>query len=169
MLSAIGRLLDLPANLRESERLRRVLETNIGTYREMALKASADLKSLRAQVCTLRVAQAERPRVGWEVMAYISQEVADRMQDDPAVMDWVQETIVRGLVAHAVKGIVHVNSQGKVNALVFQPLDVNNPASKPQWVQALYERPEGGFKFSEKAKITYPESEEQRVRKACGL
>jgi hypothetical protein len=59
-----------------------------------------------------------------------------------------------------------VDSQGRVCALVFQPLDINRPPEAPSYVQALFEK-DGKFKMSEKC--WDQRTEEQRVKSAAGL
>ena len=122
-----------------------------------------ELGALRAQVANIRVSQAQEGRAGWEVMAYIPEVVIKWAQEKPEHKVWLIDRIVRGLVEYALQGIVKVDSNGKVNALVFAPLDINGPAEAPKWVMALFHK-DGKFKLSERAWIT-PETEEQKIRR----
>jgi uncharacterized protein with ATP-grasp and redox domains len=133
---------------------------------------SEEYKMLRSQVMQLRVAQAPHPRTGWEIMAYIPNEVVDKLKRDKAeggLREYFVSRIASGLVDFAVRGIVHVAQQGRVNALVFEPLDIREAPRAPKWMQVLYERENGELHLSGKAKLIDPGSPEERARRASGL
>lgn len=111
--------------------------------------ANEMIKSLRAQLVTVRVAQAERPRMGWEVMCYIPEEVVGRMS--VKLRDYA-EAIAGQLVFQALTGIINVNNKGRCNALVFSPLNINGPAEASKWVVGIFEK-DGKFSVSEKAHV----------------
>lgn len=118
---------------------------------------------LRSQVLHLRVSQATEGRAGWEIMAYIPEAVLKAISHNPGLRDWYETEVAQNLVRYAMKGIVKVNAEGKVNALVFAPLDIDGKPEAPKWVMALYNK-DGKFKMSERAWIT-PETEEQKIRR----
>lgn len=119
-----------------------------------------ELHTWRAQIMQLRVAQAEPPRVGWEVMAYIPQEVCYNLTTNT---EWFVKRIAEELVTRALAGITHVNNQGKVNALVFAPLDTRRPPGASEWVQVLFDK-EGKYKLSDPLPRLL--SSEDQVRRA---
>jgi hypothetical protein len=120
---------------------------------------------LRAQLMQLRVAQAEYPRRGWEVMAYIPEEVLDKLNtaDPEAVKDFIR-SVATPLVTYAISGIVRVRSNGQCTALVFEPLSLNSPPRAAGYMQAVFDK--GG-----KYKISNPLPrlpEKERLMKASG-
>jgi hypothetical protein len=121
---------------------------------------------LRAQLMNVRVQQSGGDRTGWEVMCYIPQAtlrgVRAKSQEDQA--RFVAHVAYK-LVEAAVRGIFHVDSMGKVNALVFAPLDMDKPAAAPKHVQVLFEKKDGEFDMSNPIKLIEPESEETRLRR----
>jgi hypothetical protein len=127
---------------------------------------------LRAQIMNLRVSQAAEGRTGWEVMCYIPEEVVKKITEweksDPDLFEGFMFNVARPLVRNAIKGVVHVNKQGRVNALVFEPLDLNKAPRAPKWVMALFEK-DGEHKFSKAAKVIDPGTEEERTKRASGL
>jgi hypothetical protein len=118
-----------------SELMKSNQELSFNWMSEQAAREAAEEMSMwyRAQLMTLRVAQAEPPRVGWEVMAYIPQEVADKLGTMPLKqrVEFVRH-VADVLTARAINGLHHVNSQGRVNALVFAPISLKSPAA-PEW------------------------------------
>lgn len=161
------------ARIRDQEAM---LKQALGIQERLA-KRSQEIEQrfmwLRAQVMNLRVAQATPPRTGWEVMAYIPEEVVKKITEwqekDPDLFEGFMFNVARPLVRNAIKGLVHVNAQGKVNALVFEPLDLREEPRAPKWVMALYETPEGKMRFSDRAKIIDPGTAEERAKRASGL
>ena len=128
------------------------------------------ISELEAQLVQTRVSQSRIGRAGWEVMCFIPEEVLNQFGPDrnaknnPAFFKLIEE-IVTKQVTRALAGINRVDAQGKVCALVFEPLDMRRPARSPRFVQALFDK-EGEFKMSEKCWDS--RSEEQRVRSAAG-
>jgi hypothetical protein len=123
---------------------------------------------LRAQLMQVRVSQATEGRAGWEVCCYIPEEVLHYTRNHPYKENAAQsllDNILCALMETAIKGINRVDSQGKVCALVFEPLNINAPARAPRYVQALFDK-DGKYKMSEKA--WDQRTEEQRVRNAAG-
>lgn len=112
-------------------------------------EANELIKALRAQLVTVRVAQAERPRMGWEVMCYIPEEVVGRMGPR---LKMFAEAITEKLVYQALQGILNVNSKGRCNALVYSPLNINGPAEASKWVVGVFEK-DGQFSVSGKAHV----------------
>ena len=130
-----------------------------------ARMATLRYSELRAQVMQLRVAQSSNiKRAGWEVMCFIPEVCLTRMRDSEATTK-LATTMATELVLLALAGINRVRDNGTVCALVFEPLNMNEPARAPSFVQALYDK-EGTFKLSEKA--WDKRTEEQRVRRAAG-
>lgn len=109
-------------------------------------KQRRDYSELQAQLVRIRVAQAERPRAGWEVMCYIPEEVLSAMS--VRLRDYA-EAIATKLVTQALLGILHIRSQGECNALIFSPL--GTPV-KDKWIRGLFNKG-GQFSMSEKATV----------------
>lgn len=118
------------------------------------------LRRLLAEIAVVRVAQAEPPRVGWEVMAYIPEETLCAVPTPEVV-----RCVVGALVNQAVRGIYNIQKNGKVNVLVFAPLDMNRAPAAAEWVQVLWDK-DGKCKLSEK--LPRMKTAEQRVRE-CSL
>lgn len=122
------------------------------------VEAREQIKSLRAQLVNIRVAQAERPRMGWEVMCYIPDEILANMS--VASRD-LCEDIASNLVFLALSGIINVTKMGRCNALIFSPLDINKPVEQSKWVVGLFERG-GQFTISEKAHAKIEKLEDEK-------
>lgn len=127
--------------------------------------ANRKISELRAQLVNVRVAQAERPRMGWEVMCYIPEEVIEGILKHGVELDTHARFIANALVDCALRGIINVNKMGRCNALIFSPLDINKPVEQSKWVVGLFERG-GQFTISEKAhaKIERLEDEKKLYR-----
>lgn len=110
------------------------------------------LRDLRAQLVNVRVAQAERPRMGWEIMAYIPEEALKEIEKGDVDLLQSSRLIADALVNLALQGIINVDKMGKCNALIFSPLNINGPAEASKWVVGLFEN-NGRFSVSEKAKV----------------
>lgn len=107
---------------------------------------------LRQQVVQLRVSNddpASMGRIGWQVSAWIPQEVVDKMRagenlnhpDHMSVRQWV-EHIAHTLVIQAIKGIFRVNAKGNMTALVFEPLSLeSNKRVLSCWFEGDEKRP----------------------------
>lgn len=132
---------------------RDIAEENIRRYQE-----------LRAQMMQIRVSQSTTSRAGWEIMCFIPEEIMPRMRQKFGVIK-LAERVARELVVLAFDGINRVRANGSCCALVFEPLNMNEPARAPRFVQALWDH-EGKFKLSEKCWDT--RTEEQRVKNAAG-
>jgi hypothetical protein len=137
--------------------------------REMLFAREAELKALRAQLVQLRVAPAVERRAGWEVMAFIPEEVLDAVRGRNALFDADWEHLIKritvSLVDYAIKGIYRVRANGKVTALIFGPVSLHSPADAPRMVEALFDK-DGKFKTSQD--VWDQQDEEARVRRAAG-
>lgn len=127
------------------------------------LRLTREVSELRSQLMNVRVCQGREGRAGWEVSAFIPQEVVLKLRGLPpkGVAAFCRQ-VADVLVERAIQGLTYVDSQGKVCALVFAPLNMNAAPKAPDFVQALYD--DGGkYKLSEKA--WFQETEEQRLRR----
>lgn len=123
---------------------------------------------LQAQLMQVRVSQATEGRAGWEVCVYIPEETLNYTRNHPdreSAAQSLLDNVCEALVKTALAGINRVDAQGKVCALVFEPLDINKPARAPRYVQALFDK-DGMYKMSERC--WDQRTEEQRVRNAAG-
>ena len=122
---------------------------------------SKQIEWIRAQLMNVRVAQAERPRVGWEVMAYIPEEVLQVVKTyGPEDLTKFKRLIADVLIDQAIRGVLHVNAQGKINALVFAPMNINGPVKAAEWCQVLFEGDYGKLKLSERLPRLKSEAEQ---------
>lgn len=135
------------------------LKRAYATTHASLMSREAELRALRAQLVQVRVSQSRIGRAGWEVMSFIPEETLKVARKDTRLTELIRE-ITLNLVSYALAGINRVDSQGRVCALVFEPLDMNQPARAPKYVQALFDD-EGKFKLSEKCWDT--RTEEQRL------
>ena len=120
--------------------------------------AETKYKELRSQVMQMRVSQSTLKRAGWEVMCFIPEEVIEARQDGLCLK------VARELVTLAIDGVNRVRANGTCCALVFEPLNMNEPPRAPRFVQALWDD-HGEFKMSEKC--WDQRTEEKRVRQAA--
>jgi hypothetical protein len=132
--------------------------------KRMADNANLKYRDLRAQLMQIRVSQSTIARAGWEVMAFIPEGVLQDRPGHPA-NGWLVLRVAKELVDLALKGVHRVRTNGTCCALVFEPLNVNEPVRAPRFVQALWDH-DGEFKLSEKC--WDQRTEEQRVRNAAG-
>jgi hypothetical protein len=129
---------------------------------EQAEQDSARMyKELRAQLMQVRVSQSTTQRAGWEVMCFIPEEALRMMPEN-----YILDKVARELVRLAREGIIRVRANGTCCALVFEPLNLKEPARAPRFVQALWDQG-GKFKLSEKC--WDQRSNEQRARNASGV
>jgi hypothetical protein len=127
---------------------------------------SKQIMWIRAQLMNVRVAQAERPRVGWEVMAYIPEEVLQVVKKyGPKDLAKFKRLVADVLIDQAIRGILHVNAQGKINALVFAPMNVNAAPAAPEWCQVVFEGDTGKLKLSERLPRLKSEAEQLKQLK----
>ena len=131
---------------------------------------SNQLDWLRAQIVQVRVQQSRVGRAGWEVMCFIPEEILNQLGPDRNPLNNVMvgsliNQVTNKLVTCAIAGINRVDSQGRVCALVFEPLDMRAKPKAPAYVQALFDK-QGEYKLSEKAWDS--RTEEERVRRAAG-
>ena len=156
----------------EVDRLRATLdEMDLGLSRVKArFRASEEARTwLQSQLVQIRVGQSKFSRAGWEVMCFIPEEALKQLRHpghNQARIDGLVLQVTRELVRLAIAGIVRVDAQGKVSALVFEPLNMNEKPRAPRFVQALFDK-DGEFKLSEKC--WDQRSEEQRVKSAAGM
>jgi hypothetical protein len=109
----------------------------------------------------VRVSQSTTQRAGWEVMCFIPEEALRMMPEN-----YILDKVARELVRLAREGIIRVRANGTCCALVFEPLNLKEPARAPRFVQALWDQG-GKFKLSEKC--WDQRSNEQRARNASGV
>jgi hypothetical protein len=123
-------------------------------------------KELRAQLMQVRVSQSTLKRAGWEVMCFIPEEVI-KVAGHPGMPRFhaTCRKVAEELILLALQGVNRVRANGTCCALVFEPLDLNQPARAPRFVQALWDQG-GEFKLSEKC--WDQRTEEQRVKQAAG-
>lgn len=136
--------------------------------RVYAEESSKKYGELRAQMMQLRVSQSTTSLAGWEVMCFIPEEIVSKMKGLGAGQqhwNYLIKRVMSELVALSLGGIHRVQSNGTVRALVFEPLDLSQPARAPRFVQALWDQ-EGTYKLSEKC--WDQSTEEQRVKRAAG-
>jgi hypothetical protein len=126
-------------------------------------------EALRAQLMNLRAGQSSlQDRTGWEVCAYIPDEVLKSIKN-PEMLEAYTRLVAHKLIEFALKGLVHIRSEGKVNALVFEPLNINGAVRAPKWMLALHEGGPEGYHFNkQKAKLIDPGTPEERARRASG-
>lgn len=127
-------------------------------------------ESLRTQLLRLRVSQSTTGRAGWEVMCFLPEEIIDVLKREKAAHSvshhrWLVERVTKELVDLAISGVVRVSGEGKVSALIFEPLDCDRTARAPRYAQALWDS-YGEFKRSDKR--WDKRSEEDRVKSAAG-
>ena len=127
--------------------------------------ATRRYSELRAQLMQVRVSQSTIKRAGWEIMCFIPEEVLDSMRERHSLTEVVENT-AQGLVRLALDGVNRVRANGTCCALVFEPLNLKEPARAPRFVQALWDQG-GKFKLSEKC--WDQRSNEQRARNASGV
>jgi hypothetical protein len=157
-------------NLRDTnDRLRLELERKVQEIwcAQQAEQDSARMyKELRAQLMQVRVSQSTIKRAGWEVMCFIPEEALD-VAKHPGMLRYQEllRRVAEQLVILALDGVHRVLANGTCCALVFEPLDLNQPARAPRFVQALWDQG-GEFKLSEKC--WDQRTEEQRVKQAAG-
>jgi len=124
---------------------------------------------LKAHLVQVRVSQSKLARAGWEVMCFIPEEALRQLRHPGNRQERIDRFVLkvtRELVRLAIAGIVRVDSMGKVSALVFEPLCLNEKPRAPRFVQALFDK-DGEYKLSEKCWDS--RSEEQRVKSAAGM
>jgi hypothetical protein len=150
-----------------SDRLRLDLDRAYLTQRSLehsAGEANRQYRELRAQIIQMRVSQSTMGRAGWEVMCFIPEECLDHMSEHEYTEDLVNR-VAKELIRLALGGVNRVRANGTCCALVFEPLNINEPARAPKFVQALWDH-DGKFKLSEKC--WDQRTEEQRTRNAAG-
>ncbi len=157
--------------IQENERLSMALSQTAELY----LQQKAKRWELTRNLVELRVSQSDISRAGWAVMCFIPEEVVkvlqqERKQGHPPFVVPKYESIVHRvteeLVRLAIDGVLRIDREGKVSALVFEPLDLSKPPAAPRFVQALFES-DGKFKLSNRC--WDQRTEEQRVKSAAGL
>lgn len=100
------------------------LQTEIDSTK-LLLKETEHAKQLaEAQLMQLRVyQQEENGRLGFMVSAFIPEEVIREMRDASSERKTTfKASIAESLVSRAVDGIFHLNKQGKMQALLFEPM-----------------------------------------------
>ncbi len=98
----------------------------------------------RAQLMQLRVENSDPAslgRIGWQVSAWIPQEVLDTITSERKAQH-LKRDIADGLVDQALRGIFRVNSKGAVAALVFEPMSLDSDKRVVSvWFEGDPERP----------------------------
>jgi len=141
------------------------LSLDLQRANQSGMVATQRYTELRAQLMQIRVSQSTIKRAGWEIMCFIPEEVLDSMRESYSLTDVVENT-AQGLVRLALDGVNRVRANGTCCALVFEPLNLKEPARAPRFVQALWDQG-GKFKLSEKC--WDQRSNEQRARNASGV
>jgi hypothetical protein len=113
------------------------------------LKETEHAKQLaEAQLMQLRVYQQEEGgRLGFMVSAFIPEEVIREMRDASSERKTTfKASIAESLVSRAVDGIFHLNKQGKMQALMFEPMHKIGSASD-RVVSPVFETEKGRIKI----------------------
>ena len=143
------------------------LSLDLQRANQSGMVATQRYTELRAQLMQIRVSQSTIKRAGWEIMCFIPEEVI-KVAGHPGMPRFhaTCRKVAEELIMLALQGVTRVRANGTCCALVFEPLNLKEPARAPRFVQALWDQG-GKFKLSEKC--WDQRSNEQRARNASGV